>query len=139
MHWLVGRNRRDADYAKTIRYLVDEMYPTAEKIVLVHDNLNTHKPASLYEAFPPEEARRILNRLEIHYTPKHGSWLNMAEIELGVLGRQCLDRRIPDMNELTAEVAAWVKDRNEKQVRVILRAVWFEAIEKSSDIWKLPQ
>ena len=115
---LVTERRTAVDYANTIRYLVDEMYPTAEKIVLVHDNLNTHKPASLYEAFPPEEARRILNRLEIHYTPKHGSWLNMAEIELGVLGRQCLDRRIPDMNELTAEVAAWVNDRNEKKVRV---------------------
>ena len=115
---LVTERRTAIDYAKTIRYLVDEMYPTAEKIVLVHDNLNTHKPASLYEAFPPEEARRILNRLEIHYTPKHGSWLNMAEIELGVLGRQCLDRRIPDMNELTSEVAAWVNDRNEKKVRV---------------------
>jgi hypothetical protein len=84
---------------------------------VVHDNLNTHKPASLYEAFPPEEARRLLNKLEIHYTPKHGSWLNMAEIELSVLGRQCLDQRIPDMSVLTAEVAAWVKNRNEKKVR----------------------
>ena len=81
---LVTDRRTAIDYAKAIRYLVDEMYPNAEKIVLVHDNLNTHKPASLYEAFPPEEARRILNKLEIHYTPKHGSWLNMAEIELSV-------------------------------------------------------
>ena len=115
---LVTERRTAVDYAKAIRYLVDEMYPHAEKIVLVHDNLNTHKPASLYEAFPPEEARRILNKLEIHYTPKHGSWLNMAEIELSVLGRQCLDQRIPDMTVLTAEVAAWVNTRNEKKVRV---------------------
>jgi hypothetical protein len=114
----VTERRTAVDYAKAIRYLVDEMYPHAEKIVLVHDNLNTDKPASLYEAFPPEEARRLLNKLEIHYTPKHGSWLNMAEIELSVLGRQCLDQRIPDMSVLTAEVAAWVKNRNEKKVRV---------------------
>lgn len=87
------------------------MYPEADQIVLVHDNLNTHKPASLYAAFPPEEARRLLDKLEIHYTPKHGSWLGLlgeysAEIELGVLSRQCLDRRIPDLSTLTQEVAA---------------------------------
>ena len=115
---LVTDRRTAVDYAKAIRYLVDEMCPNVEKIVLVHDNLNTHKPASLYEAFPPEEARRILDKLEIHYTPKHGSWLNMAEIELSVLGRQCLDQRIPDMTVLAKEVAAWTRDRNEKQIRV---------------------
>jgi len=115
---LVTERRTAVDYAKAIRYLVDEMYPNAEKIVLVHDNLNTHKPASLYEAFPPEEARRILDKLEIHYTPKHGSWLNMAEIELSVLGRQCLDQRIPDLTALAKEVAAWTRNRNEKQIRV---------------------
>jgi hypothetical protein len=115
---LVTARRTAVDYAEAIRYLVDEMYPNAEKIILVHDNLNTHKPASLYEAFRPEEARRILDKLEIHYTPKHGSWLNMAEIELSVLGRQCLDQRIPDMTTLAAEVAAWTRDRNKKQVRV---------------------
>jgi len=115
---LVTARRTAVDYAEAIRYLVDEMYPNAEKIILVHDNLNTHKPASLYEAFRPEEARRILDKLEIHYTPKHGSWLNMAEIELSVLGRQCLGQRIPDMKTLATEVAAWTRDRNAKQVRV---------------------
>jgi hypothetical protein len=115
---LVTERRTAVDYAKAIRYLVDEMYPEAEKIVLVHDNLNTHKPASLYEAFHPEEARRLLDKLEIHYTPKHGSWLNMAEIELSVLGRQCLNQRIPDLAVLTTEVAAWTRDRNDKQSRV---------------------
>jgi hypothetical protein len=87
---LVTEHRTAVDYALAIRHLVNVCYPHADKIVLVHDNLNTHKPASLYEAFPPEEARRLIDKLEVHYTPKHGSWLNMAEIELGVLQRQCL-------------------------------------------------
>lgn len=115
---LVTEQRTTIDYAHAIRHLVDVMYPDAEQIVLVQDNLNTHKPASLYAAFPPEEARRLLDKLEIHYTPKHGSWLNMAEIELGVLGRQCLDRRIPDREELKHEVAAWQRRRNESQATV---------------------
>ena len=84
----------------------------------MQDNLNTHKLASLYEAFPPEEARRLINKLEVHYTPKHGSWLNMAEIELGVVRGQCLDRRIPDFPTLTSEVAAWQSARNAAQVKV---------------------
>ena len=108
----VTDRRTQVDFAHVTRELVDVDYPEAEKIVLVMDNLNTHKPASLYEAFEPEEARRILNRLEIHYTPKHGSWLNMAEIELGVLSRQCLNRRIPSKQILTCEAAAWEKHRN---------------------------
>jgi transposase len=87
-------------------------YPNAVKITLVMDNLNTHNGASLYKAFPPEEARRILNRIEFEYTPKHGSWLNMAEIELSVLGKQCLNRRIPDQETFKKEVAAWQKRRN---------------------------
>jgi transposase len=87
-------------------------YPKAERITLVMDNLNTHTPASLYKAFTPEEARRLLERLEIHYTPKHGSWLNMAEIELSILSRQCLDRRLPDFETLEAEVGAWQQRRN---------------------------
>jgi transposase len=91
---------------------VDEHYPEAERIVLVMDNLNTHTPASLYEAFDPEEARRLANKLEIHYTPKHGSWLNMAEIELSVLSKQCLDRRVPNFESLEAEVAAWQERRD---------------------------
>lgn len=94
---LVTERRTAVDYAEAIQHLVDVSYPRAEKIVLVQDNLNTHKLASLYEAFPPEEARRLIHKLEVHYTPKHGSWLNMAEIELGVVRGQCLDRRIPDL------------------------------------------
>src|SRR4029078_3918484 len=94
-------------------WLVEDGHAEAEKVVLVMDNLNTHKLASLYEAFPPEQARRIAERLEIHHTPKHGSWLNVAEIELSVLARQCLDRRIESAEELRREVAAWEGERNE--------------------------
>ena len=92
---------------------MDEHYP-GKKIVLVMDNLNTHKLGSLYEAFAPEETRRIAERLEIHYTPKHGSWLDMAEIEIGVLSRQCLNRRIPDQETLKNEIEAWEEKRNKK-------------------------
>jgi DDE superfamily endonuclease len=95
---LVTERRTAVDYAEAIQHLVDVSYPSAETIVLMQDNLNTHKLASLYEAFAPEEARRLIAKLEVHYTPKHGSWLNMAEIELGVLRGQCLDRRIPDFS-----------------------------------------
>src|SRR5947209_9741790 len=101
-----------------MKWLVDERYPEAEVIRVVMDNLNTHGPGSLYEAFEPAEARRILGRLEIHHTPKHASWLNMAETELSVLGRQCLNRRIADQATLTKEVAAWEKERNERSVKV---------------------
>ena len=97
---------------------MDEDYPDKDRIVLVMDNLNTHHPASLYEAFEPAEARRIAERLEIHYTPKHGSWLNMAEIELGVLARQCLNRRIPDQGVLRRETGAWQQQRNRDTIRV---------------------
>ena len=100
-----------------VRKLADEDYPDKERIVLVMDNLNTHHPSSLYEAFEPAEARRIAERLEIHYTPKHGSWLNMAEIELGVLARQCLDRRIPDQEVLTQESGTWYDRRNRDGIR----------------------
>ena len=99
-----------------VRALVEEVYPEAEKVVLVLDNLDTHKLASLYEAFPPEQARRIAERLEVHYTPKHGSWLNVAEIELSVLARQCLDRRIESREELKREVAMWEDERNGRGV-----------------------
>jgi len=110
----VTERRTKVDYwAHQIKELVDERYPQAQRIVLVMDNLNTHSPASLYEAFDPAEARRLANKLEIHYTPKHGSWLNMAEIELSVLSRQCLDRRVPDFESLQAEVAAWQERRDE--------------------------
>ena len=101
-----------------IRRLVDEWYPGAEKIVLVLDNLSTHTAAALYEAFEPAEARRLVERLEWHYTPKHGSWLNVAEMELSVLARQCLDRRIPDEETLRREVAAWEQQRNAAVVKV---------------------
>jgi DDE superfamily endonuclease len=117
-HVLVTERRTAKDYAHAIRHLLDVVYPEAEKIVLVQDNLNTHKLASLYEAFPPEDARRLSNRLEVHYTPKHGSWLDMAEIELGILQRQCLDRRLPDRDTVTTEVAAWQLDRNAAECRV---------------------
>jgi transposase len=111
-HISVTERRTKLDWAQCIKDLVDVHYPYAEKIVLVMDNLNTHTPAALYEAFAPSEARRIAGKLEIHYTPKHGSWLNMAEIELSVLSRQCLDRRIPDRESLTGEVGAWEAERN---------------------------
>jgi transposase len=111
-------DRRTAiDFAEVIRETIDG-YPTAEKIVLVMDNLNTHKTASLYEAFPPEEARRLIDRLEIHYTPKHGSWLNMAETELSVLTKQCLNRRLADQPTLVRETAAWETYRNTAHCRI---------------------
>jgi hypothetical protein len=105
------------DYAQVLKELSDTHFPGSEKIVLVQDNLNTHKPASLYEAFPPAEARRLVERFEWHYTPKHGSWLDMAESELGILSSQCLDRRIPDQQVLKDEVGAWVADRNSKHAK----------------------
>jgi len=108
----VTDQRTAIDYARMLREIADKHFPKAKKIVLVQDNLNTHKPASLYEAFPPEEARRLVERFEWHYTPKHGSWLDMAESELGVLSKQCLDRRIPDKAALARETTAWVKRRN---------------------------
>ena len=114
----VTERRTAKDFAAVVQWLVEEVYDQAEKVVLVLDNLNTHKVASLYEAFPPEQARRIADRLEIHYTPKHGSWLNMAEIELSVLAGQCLDQRIESMERLRHEVEAWELVRNERQVGV---------------------
>lgn len=111
-HVTVSDRRTRLDYAHVIQQLVDVHYPEAEAIVLVQDNLNTHTPASLYEAFPAAEAKRLADKLEVHYTPKHGSWLNMAEIELGVLAGQCLDRRLADRASLEREVAAWEARRN---------------------------
>ena len=108
----VTERRTAVDFARVIRDLVDRQYPGAERVVLVMDNLNTHRAASLYEAFEPAEARRLAEKLEIHYTPKHGSWLNVAEIELGILSRQCLDRRIESAEELRKEVRAWQRSRN---------------------------
>ncbi len=111
-HLAVTDRRTKRDFAQVIKELVDVHYPDAERIVLVMDNLNTHPPAALYDAFPPAEARRLAEKLEIHHTPKHGSWLNMAEIELRVLARQCLGRRFPTQATLAAEVAAWATARN---------------------------
>ena len=117
-HLTVTDRRTKLDWAYFIKELADIYYPHAEKIVLVMDNLNTHVPGALYEAFEPQEAKQLLDRFEFHYTPKHGSWLNMAEIELSILSRQCLDRRIPDMETLVQEIRAWEQDRNKKAVRM---------------------
>jgi transposase len=111
--WIdITEHRTKGDWAHQIEELLDVRYPEAEKIVLVMDNLNTHTPASLYETFEPEEAKRLAEKLQIHYTPKHGSWLNMAEIELSVLSRQCLERRVPDFEALEREANAW-QDRRD--------------------------
>ena len=117
-HVEVTERRTRLDWAHAMRDLVDVYFPTASTIRLVCDNLNTHTAGSLYEAFPPEEARRILDRLELHHTPKHGSWLNMAEIELSVLSGQCLDQRIADASRLRREVAAWETPRNSAEARM---------------------
>jgi hypothetical protein len=117
-HVEVTQRRTKVDFAHCMQTLVDDWYPQAERIRVVMDNLNTHGPASLYKAFPPAEARRILDRLEFHYTPKHGSWLNMAEIALGILARQCLDRRIADQDALTHEIAAWEAHRTAAKATV---------------------
>lgn len=114
-HTSVRERRTAIDWANEIRYLCDILYPDAGKICLVLDNLNTHQISSLYKAFPPEEARRIARRLEVHYTPIHGSWLNIAEIELNVMTRQCLDRRIDKIDTLRTELAAWESERNAGQ------------------------
>lgn len=111
-HIKVTDRRTAVDYAHMLKHVADNLFADAEIIVLVQDNLNTHKPASLYEAFPPAEARRLAQRFEWHYTPKHGSWLNMAESELGILSDQCLDRRIPDKQTLAKEIRAWQSYRN---------------------------
>ena len=115
---IVGDHRRAIEWAHVIKHLVDVHYPQAERIVLVMDNLNTHTPGSLYEAFEPTEAKRLADKLEIHYTPKHASWLNMAETELSVLSRQCLDRRIPDRETLVSESTAWMHERNVDQTTI---------------------
>jgi len=117
-HVKVKDRRTRKDFAECIQELVDVHYPDAEKIVLVLDNLNTHSTGSFYEAFEPAEARRLANKLEIHYTPKHGSWLNMAEIEIGVLSRQCLSRHIPTKGQMISEVAAWQRKRNQADATV---------------------
>ena len=117
-HVSVHEHRTATDWAMEIKYLSDEMFPEADRIILVMDNLNTHKPASLYKVFPPAEARRIIKRLEIHYTPKHGSWLDIAEIELNVMTRQCLSRRIENIDLLRRELMAWETERNQNEAKI---------------------
>jgi transposase len=118
-HVNVTARRTKGDFAVQMQELVDVHFPEVDVIRLVVDNLNTHTPAALYETFRPEEARRLTRKLEFHYTPKHGSWLNMAEIELSALVRQCLDRRLPDIPTLTQEVQAWQQQRNDEVVKVL--------------------
>lgn len=120
-HVEITERRTRVDWAGFIKGMLEERYPDAIKVRLIMDNLNTHSVASLYEAFPPEEARRLAERLEIHYTPKHGSWLNVAEIELSVLQSQCLDRRIPDIGRMRDEVAVWEAERNNRASKTIWR------------------
>ena len=129
-HVAVTGQRTKVDFAQQMKWLVDEAYPDAELIRIVLDNLNTHGAASLYAAFAPEEARRLVKKLEFHYTPKHGSWLNMAEIELSVLQRQCLDRRIADEATLKREIEAWEEQRNESRATIDWRFSVTDAREK---------
>jgi len=133
----VTEQRTRKDWAIAMRELSDVHYPEADKIVIVMDNLNTHSPASFYEAFEPEEALRLVNRFEFHFTPKHGSWLNMAEIEFSVLGRQCLDRRMPTQEFLTSEVKAWQNERNDQIVKVQWRFTTADARIKLKHLYPL--
>jgi hypothetical protein len=134
-HVEVTERRTKQDWARVIKDLVDTHYPDAEQIVLVMDNLNIHTPAALYETLPPAEAKRIADRLEIHHTPKHGSWLDMAEIELSTLARQCLDRRIPDQETLTAEIAAWEQARTAAPVTIDWRFTTADARVKLKHLY----
>lgn len=134
-HVKVTDRRTMLDWAHCIKDLVDVHFPNAETITIVQDNLNTHKPASLYEAFTPQEARRLLNKLEFVYTPKHGSWLNMAEIEFSVLAKQCLNRRVPDQDTLVKEAAAWEQNRNQRASTVNWRFTTEDARIKLSKLY----
>lgn len=117
-HVKITQRRTAQDWAEFIREMLDERYPYAKKVILILDSLNVHKIASLYEAFPPEEAKRLADRLELHFTPVHGSWLNICEIELSVLGRQCLNRRIENMEMMKSEVEQWQQDRNNRNASI---------------------
>ena len=117
-HVKITERKGNIDFAECMRDLVDVHFPGADRVRVVLDNLNTHRPGALYKAFPAAEARRILKRLEFHYTPKHGSWLNMAEIEIGVMNRQCLDRRIPSSEKLARELGAWERTRNAERATI---------------------
>lgn len=134
-HIKVTERRTKRDWAMCMQQLVDDFYPDAERIRVVLDNLNTHTPVALYETFEPAEARRLLDKLEFHFTPKHGSWLNMAEIEFSVLTRQCLDRRIPDTETLCHEAAAWEMDRNQSETTVNWRFTTEDARIKLAQLY----
>jgi len=136
-HTKVTEHRTRKDWALAMKELSDVQYPDAEKIDIVMDNLNTHTPASFYEAFEPEEALRLTNRFVFHFTPKHGSWLNIAEIELSVLSRQCLDRRMPDMAFLESEVKAWEDERNDQIVKVQWRFTTADARFKLKHLYPI--
>ena len=138
-HAEVTGRRTARDFAELLRWLVEELHPDARKVVLVTDNLSTHAPGCLYEAFPPARARRIAGRLEWHYTPKHGSWLNVAEVELSVLSRQCLNRRIETRGEMGREVQAWQDERNDREVEVQWRFTTADARIKLRKLYPLTQ
>ena len=134
-HLEVTERRTMKDFAHQMRWLVDTAYPEVEKIRVVLDNLNTHRPASLYQTFAPKEARRVIKRLEFHYTPKHGSWLNMAEIEFSVFGKQCLNRRIGDERALKREIAALETERNQAAATIRWRFSTVDARHKLQHIY----
>ncbi len=134
-HVKVTDRRTKVDFAQCMKDLVDVHFPNAEVIRVILDNLNTHTPAALYEAFEPAEARRIIRKLEFHHTPKHGSWLNMAEIEFSVLAGQCLDRRLPDIATVGSEIAAWEADRNAERATITWRFTTDKARAKLSRLY----
>lgn len=131
----VTEKRRKIEWATVMKQVSDVLYPQAQKIVVVLDNLNTHTPSAFYETFEPEEARRLVERFEFHFTPKHGSWLNMAEIELSALVRQCLDRRVPDISTLTHEIQAWQEQRNDEVVKVLWQFTTTDARTKLKHLY----
>lgn len=137
-HVEVTARRTRQDFAHQMKWLIEERYPQAEKVRVILDNLNTHGPGSLYEAFAPAEARRLVEKLEFHYTPKHGSWLNMAEIELSILQRQCLTRRIAEEETLKREVAAWEARRNQERAIIKWRFSITAAREKLHRLYPSP-
>lgn len=134
----VTQQRTSEDFALCMQYLVDVLFPDAARIHLVLDNLNTHTPAALYQTLPPQEALRILSKLAFHYTPKHGSWLNMVELEFSVLSRQCLERRIPSTTELQQEIAAWEQQRNQNRATVNWRFSTVDARTKFERLYPTP-
>lgn len=137
-HIKVTEHRTSEDFALCMQYLVDVLFPEAAHIHLVLDNLNTHTPAALYQTFPPQEALRILSKLEFHYTPKHGSWLNMVELEFSVLSRQCLERRIPSITELQQETEAWEQERNQNRATVNWRFSTVDARTRFERLYPTP-